>query len=296
MGTGDSRKEIAREISNVLVLCGGSSPEREVSISSGKNILRALENLKIRSDLIVWDGNMNSLNTINSPCFIALHGSPGEDGTVQRYLESKDVLYTGSDSKSCEITIDKLKTKEYFKKIGAKTPEFYWKPEHFPCVFKPRFGGSSIDVKLCFSSKDTEEIRKDGFFEDYIDGREITISILETENGPVVLPILEIIPKGKFYDYNSKYSTNGSFLIAPSPLNKIEKKRIESFSMEIYKKVGCRGFARIDGIISNGEVYFLEINSIPGMTSTSDLPASAKACGLSMEDVVFYILRSAVRR
>lgn len=296
MGSSNGRRQIKREISNVTVLCGGTSPEREVSISSGKNIFESLKKLNIESNLFVWDGDFKSLESIDSICLVMLHGSPGEDGSVQRFFESRGVIYTGSDSKSCEITIDKIKTKRYFESMKIKTPRWSLRPETFPCVFKPRFGGSSIGVKLYFSAKEFSEASEDGFYEDYIDGREITISVLDIKGEPMVLPILEIIPRGKFYDYNSKYLPAGSTLIAPAPLNINERERIENAALKIYKEVGCKGFARIDGIISNGEFYFLEINAIPGMTPTSDLPASAKAKGLGMEEIVLELLDSAMRR
>jgi|UniRef100_A0A7V3RD97 D-alanine-D-alanine ligase len=296
MGTRIRGEKIEREISKVVVLCGGTSPEREVSISSGKNIFNSLKNLKISSELFIWDGKLESLNFINDLCFISLHGSPGEDGSVQRYFESKGVIYTGSDSKSCELMMDKIKTKEHFKKIGVKTSDWSSKPEEFPCVFKPRFGGSSIGVKIFFSKDDLSLEAENGFFEKYLDGREITISILDTGSGPEILPILEIIPKGKFYDYDSKYLPDGSTLITPAPISLSEKKEIEEFSLKIYEEFNCKGFARIDGIISYEGIYFLEINAIPGMTLTSDLPASARAAGLCMDDVVKSILSSAMRR
>ncbi len=293
MGASNGREEVKGKISNVTVLCGGTSPEREVSISSGRNVFESLKKLKIESTLFIWDGDFKSLESVNPICFIMLHGSPGEDGSVQRFFESRGIIYTGSNSKSCEITIDKIKTKEYFQSMKVNTPRWSFHPEEFPCVFKPRFGGSSIGVKIYFSSKEITGEEKDGFYEDYIDGREITISVLDIKGNPTVLPILEIIPKGKFYDYNSKYSPQGSTLIAPAPLNISERNEIEKAALKVYKEIGCRGFARIDGIISNGSFYFLEVNAIPGMTPTSDLPASAKAYGLSMEDVVIEILNSA---
>ncbi|WP_428013844.1 D-alanine--D-alanine ligase family protein [Athalassotoga sp.] len=278
------------------MLCGGTSPERDVSISSGKNVLKALKNLGMNSEIMIWNGDFKELDAINSMCFIMLHGSPGEDGSVQRFFEERNVPYTGSDSKSCEITIDKIKTKEYFQKLKIKTPKWSSDPSSFPCVFKPRFGGSSIGVRIIFSETEIGRSSEDGFYEDYIDGREITVSILDIDGIPTVLPILEIIPKGKFYDYESKYSPDGSKLITPAPLNFWERSEIEKAALKVYKEINCRGFARIDGIILNGEFYFLEVNAIPGMTPTSDLPASARAFGLEMEDVVIELLYSAMRR
>ncbi len=297
MGSTEGGGRVTKEIPHVTVLCGGSSPEREVSISSGKNVHGSLVNLGIDSELFLWDGRIGSLNGIKSICFVALHGSPGEDGVVQRYFESRNVIYTGSDSKSCELAHDKIEMKRIFSEVDAETPKVMEKPDRFPCIFKPKTGGSSIGVRLCFSRKDCYDVSENGnFYEDYIDGREITVSVVDIDGLPTVLPVLEIIPKGKFYDYESKYAEGGASLIAPAPLTKGEFKAIRNAALNVYRELNCRDLARIDGIISNGKIYFLEVNPIPGMTPTSDLPASALAMGLSLDDVVLSVIRAAVRR
>ncbi len=296
MGTSHRRKRTSEEIPTVIVLCGGNSEEREVSISSGKNVHKSLKDEGIDSKLFVWEGKFKSLEKINSLCFIALHGSPGEDGSVQKYFEARGVKYTGSGSKSCELTFDKIKTKEFFIKMGIKTPRWWYKkPNHFPYIAKSRFGGSSIGIKLCFYENGCD-LNGDYFYEEYIDGREISISIAELDGNITVLPILEIIPFGNFYDYDSKYKPNGAKLIAPAAITKGEQEQISNLALKIYKNMGLRDFARIDGIISGNEIYFLEVNSIPGMTSTSDLPASARAAGFSLGKIVLQAVKSACGR
>ena len=298
MGAPHRRKGTSKKIQTVTILCGGNSEERKISILSGKNVHDSLKKKGIGSKLFIWDGNFESLKKIDDPvCFIALHGSPGENGKVQNYLEKLGIKYTGSKAESCELTYDKIKTKEFFLKIGVKTPKWWEKkPNHYPYMIKPRFGGSSIGTKLCFAKSDCQTSNNDCFYEEYIDGREISISIVEINGNVEMLPILEIIPAGDFYDYNSKYTSNGAKLIAPAALSKSEQTHITKLSLKIYKYMALRDFARIDGIISREEVYFLEVNSIPGMTPMSDLPASAKAGGYSLGEIALQAIKTACRR
>ena len=295
MGSTDSRKGTSQEIPKVTVLCGGSSNEREISILSGKNIFNVLKKEGVKTKLLVWNGNFKALNEVTSPCFIALHGSPGEDGSVQRYFEKRRIKYTGSNDKSCELTYDKIITKEIFEKLGIKTPKWKNKPRELPCVMKPQFGGSSLGIKLCFSKNDCEH-QKGYFYEEYVDGREISVSIVDVDGKPVVLPILEIIPSNTFYDYKSKYNPRGAKLITPAPLTNFERRAIEKMSLKVYRELSLRDFARIDGIISKDGIYFLEVNSIPGMTQLSDLPASASAGRISLGKIALNAVLSALRR
>ncbi len=297
MGTSLCRKRASEEIPPLIVLCGGNSEEREVSIASGKNVHDSLEYEGVNSKLFIWNGDFKSLETIYSPCFIALHGSPGEDGNVQKYFEARGIKYTGSGARSCELTFDKIKTKEFFLKIGIRTPKWWTKkPEYYPYVAKPRFGGSSMGIKLCFNEDECRELNGDYFYEEYIDGREISVSIVELNGNITILPILEIIPSADFYDYNSKYKPNGAKLIAPAALTHEEKEQINKLSLKIFKNMKLRDFARIDGIIAKDEIYFFEVNSIPGMTPISDLTASARAAGISLGRIVLQAVKSACGR
>lgn len=297
MGSANCGKEIAREIPSVTVLCGGSSPERDVSILSGKNVQNILKRNGINAELFVWNGNFDELSKISSPCFVALHGAPGEDGSVQRYFEKRGIKYTGSGIEACETTFDKISTKEFFRSKRLKTPQWWKTCKETPCILKPRFGGSSLGVKLCFTKKMCKSIsEEEHFFEEYVDGREISISIVEINGKVEVLPILEIIPSNTFYDYESKYQKGGAKLIAPAALRNSEIEEISIVSKEIYNGLGLKDFARIDGIISKDGIYFLEVNSIPGMTEFSDLPASARAGRISMDEIILSALRSSMRR
>ncbi len=295
MGSTNSRRKVERKIQEVTVLCGGTSNEREVSISSGENVKNILKSVGIKVKLVVWDGKKESLKEVTSPCVVMLHGEGGEDGKVQTYLEELGVKYTGSGPKSCEITFDKLETKKIFQKLGIKTPRTYNDNLEFPCVLKPRRGGSSIGTKICF--RKDECVRNGNWIvEEYIDGREISVSVVELYSEIVVLPILEIIPTHTFYDYESKYSKRGAKLIAPAALTNQQKENIENSCKKVFSYLNMHDYARIDGIISRGEVYFLEVNAIPGMTKLSDLPASAKAGKFSMADILISAVESSLRR
>lgn len=295
MGSTNGRKRTSQKIPRVTVLCGGNSNEREISILTGKNVFNVLKEKGVKVELFIWDGDFKTLNEVSSPCFIALHGSPGEDGRVQKYFERKRIKYTGSNPKSCELTYNKIKTKEVFTKLGIKTPKWGKEPQEFPCIVKPQFGGSSLGIKLYFSKDDCE--RQEGYFyEEYIDGREVSVSIVDIDKKTVVLPILEIIPSNTFYDYESKYNQRGAKLITPAPLTNFEKRTIEEMSLKVYKELSLRDFARIDGIISKNGVYFLEVNSIPGMTQLSDLPASANAGSISLGRIAMSAVWAALRR
>ncbi len=295
MGSTSGGRRTSQKIPKVTVLCGGSSDEKGISTLSGKNVFNSLKKEGVDAKLLVWNGDFKVLKEVKSPCFIALHGSPGEDGKVQRYFEKRGIKYTGSNSKSCDLTYDKIKTKEVFIKLGIKTPKWKNDPQKFPCIMKPRFGGSSLGVKMCFSKGNCK--RRDGYFyEEYIDGREISVSIADINGKAVILPILEVIPSNTFYDYESKYNPNGSKLIAPAPLTNLETHKIKKMSLRVYMELPLRDFARIDGIISKNGIYFLEVNSIPGMTQLSDLPASASAGRISLGRIAVNAVLSALRR
>ncbi len=298
MGSTNCGKKSDGKIPTVTILCGGSSPERQISILSGKNVQKILKDKGVETELFIWSGDFEELKKVHSPCFIALHGSPGEDGSVQRYFEERGIKYTGSDPSACELSFDKISTKEFFLKNDLKTPKWWKKCEKVPCLLKPRFGGSSLGVKLFFTKRECSNVKanEEIFFEEYVDGREISISVVEIAGKVKVLPILEIIPSNTFYDYESKYKKGGAKLIAPAPLCKDEMESISNMARKIYHRLGLRDFARIDGIISKNGVYFLEVNSIPGMTVFSDLPASAKAGGVFMGEIILNALASSLRR
>jgi len=294
----------------VAVLLGGISREREISIRSGKRIAQALANFG--HEVVEIDFNFNLLNNLNSlkqfdVLFNILHGTFGEDGHLQAILDTLGVPYTGSGMETSVIAFDKyicnlyvqdiakvpkfvLITKGEFKEHGIEKPLSY---VGVPCVIKPRKEGSSIGTHICFSEEELFKNLNEEFenydeliVQKYIKGAEITVSIIDIDGKPLVLPILELRPKKLFYDYEAKYTDGMTEFVIPAQIGDEMTKHVENIALSIYTKLGCKHFSRVDGIVSNGEFYFLEVNTLPGMTELSDLPMSAKAYGIEFDELV----------
>ncbi len=293
----------------VAVLYGGISRERDISISSGTRVYEALKKLGYDASLIdvdedflkrVW--NLRNFDVV----FPMLHGYFGEDGSIQGVLEYLGVPYVGSGVQESSLCFDKLRTYQILKDV-VNVPKYVVirrptdkSPFGFPCFIKPRREGSSIGAHICHNERELWNFSKRelGVYDDlllmeYIKGREMTVSVIEIDGVETILPILELKPEKEFYDYEAKYTKGMTKFIIPAPVNEDLKKVIESQALTAYKNLGCKSFARIDGILRDGIFYFLEANSIPGMTETSDLPASAEAFGYSFETLVSVLLKSA---
>lgn len=268
----------------VAVLMGGKSSEREVSLMSGREVIKNLDKDKFE---IVGQDECDV-------AFIALHGKGGEDGTIQRYLENKNIRYTGCGVEASEIGMDKKRFREVMIKNNILVPKETTK---VPCVVKPNNGGSSVGVSIVKKIEDLEkaiELAKkyDGniLIEEYIEGMEITCGIL----GDEVLPVVEIIPKGDFFDYESKYSESGAQEICPARLSPEVTKKIQETAMKVFKVIGGKGFGRVDLIIKDDQPYVLEINTIPGLTPNSLLPKEAKAAGYSYTEMLTRMIELAL--
>jgi len=296
----------------VTVVYGGFSNERDVSIKSGINIAKSLERLGV--EVLPFDLKRDTIADLlevkTDLFFLALHGKFGEDGTIQGMLELAGLPYTGSDSITSAICFDKEIT---YRLVDGTADLPVWKRvervkdvegwEIFPCVIKPVREGSSIGVYICDDQSILEERTGELLaaydsllLEEHIAGREVTVSVIDSKEGPVVLPILEIRPKKRFYDYEAKYIAGFTDFVVPAPLEESVQKAIIEKSVAIYQLLGCRDFSRIDGILREDTFYFLEVNTIPGMTDLSDLPMSARAVGMSIEDVVGGVVEVAERR
>lgn len=294
---------------------GGWSSEREISLLSGRNILESLK----RQGFDVYGLDLKSpedLKKIDKKnmdvAFIILHGKPGEDGTIQGYLELLGIPYTGSGVEASAIGMDKIMTKKIF--VYEKIPTPPWvevNPEDIkgsiemavetlgiPLVLKPRREGSSVGVEIIKNTKQIEEktkkalsLFKEVFFEKYIPGVIATVGILDD----MVLPILELRPKTReFYDYEAKYTKGETEFIIPAQLPPEVTEKIKEYAWRGFSAIGCKGFARLDLVVEERKYpYFLEINTLPGMTDLSDLPAEASAIGISYDEVVKRILKSA---
>ncbi len=290
---------------NVAVVEGGFSREREISLRSGKRITEALKSLGIQTWTVDPGKEEKWLESLQEAdlAFIALHGHFGEDGKIQSILKEWNIPFTGSKAYSCAMTFNKVLTKQLLIQHRFLTPEYdvfelgaqtnALKNLAFPAVLKPIEEGSSLDTYVIDHPKELavyETLLKDQYpimlFERFVQGRELSISYL---NGRI-LPILEIIPKHRFYDYPCKYTPGMAKLIAPASIGKFMERKITRLCLEVFELFQIQGFARLDGILTDKDFFILEINAIPGMTDTSDLPASAHAAGMTFTQLVREIL------
>jgi len=288
----------------VAVIYGGLSAERDVSINTGGAVLKAcLENNYNASGIIINDENDEIFDTLMEYdiVFNALHGTFGEDGSIQSLLENNDIPFTGSGSVSSKICMDKIKCKRILRKNNFSTPDWFDLNDYseipksfFPCIVKPNGQGSTFGLSLVEKMIDLDKavanslrFDKDVLFEKYIPGREITVGILDGK----ALPIVEILPSHKLYDYKCKYTPGMTKYICPANLNKDLKNKIMFDSLEIFNLLKCKGYGRVDYMIDeNNNYYFLEINTLPGMTNTSLLPFSAKTANISFNKLVKIII------
>ena len=304
------------------VLCGGISAEREISLRSGKNCFNALERLGYKNACLVDIKTIDDLISLKNKieiAFLITHGKFGEDGAIQGILEWLKIPYTGSSVIASAIAMDKWLTKQIAKLNYILTPEAFlitkknkeesnieniWKElsnKNKAVFLKPKDDGSSVNT---FKIKNIDAFKEkintvdlnntDYLIEEHIAGREITVSIIEINDKFKVLPTLELKPKNEFYDYQAKYTKGMTEFILPAKIDKNILEKIENDSIKIFTTVGCSSFGRIDFILDNSNnAYLLEINSLPGMTDTSDLPAQAKCAGIEYDELVDIILKTA---
>jgi len=290
-------------IKRIAVLYGGRSNEREISIRSGVRVVRSLKNLGYEvveidtsDDPYEWIQRLRDVDLV----FLALHGENGEDGRIQGLLDILGKKYVSSSAYASFLSFDKYLTYLFLKDAGLKVPDtiligypISFSPFGFPVFLKPRWGGSSIGVVKVNDSKQMLEESKKLILEygqiivqRYVGGVEITVSVVEKNEKPFVLPILELVPKREFYDYVAKYTEGMTDLIVPARISKKEEIMVKNIARMIFKLMGCSGLARIDGKIENGCFYVFEVNTIPGLTELSDLPASARALGWDMDELI----------
>ncbi len=289
---------------------GGLSAEREVSMRTGQAISKALRSSGY--DVVDIDVGKELPQQLKNAgveiAFIALHGRGGEDGTVQGLLEIMGIPYTGSGVLASSLTIDKVMTKQVLLYHELPTPEFMVlsagddidtlveKCRHFPLVVKPASEGSTIGISIADNAIELrigleEALQHDSIIliEDYIRGSEATVGVLDGE----ALPIIEIVPKSGFYDYEAKYTVGATEYICPGTYEPILYERMQQAAVEACRVTGCAGAARVDFMVREKEFSCLEINTIPGMTETSLLPKAAAEAGLSFEELVQRILEGA---
>lgn len=296
----------------VAVLMGGPSAERDVSLATGRGISDALKSAGIEvEDVDVRDENFILSKDVDV-AFIALHGTFGEDGQVQRILESRGVPFTGEGVAESETAFDKIRSKEKFREAGVPTPQWevveaYRHPKlALPYVVKPPKQGSTVGVYIVRTEDEAQgavvgAARYDSrlLVEQFVAGRELTIGVL----GDQVLPILEIIPKGGFYDYKNKYpflnpqAGGGAEHVCPAKIDSIQTGEIQELALRAHRALGLKVYSRVDIMLpDDGEPTVLEINTIPGMTPASLLPEAAAAAGISYVDLCLRIIELSLAR
>lgn len=279
---------------NITVMLGGPSAEREVSLRSGAAVAAALRSLG--HEVRELDPGNGSWVLPGTPdvVFLALHGTYGEDGTVQRRLDELGVVYTGCDAEASRIAFDKVLTKQRCQQAGIPTAKFLvldsatapwpkdWQP---PLVVKPVRQGSSVGLQFVERTGEwqnalAEAMKFDSevLVEEKIVGRECTVGILAGE----ALPVVEVRPKAGSYDYQNKYTAGRTEYFCPAPVAAVTTRRVQEAALGAFKAVGGRDYARVDVMVRAGdEPVVLEVNTLPGMTETSLLPKAAAAAGLN---------------
>jgi D-alanine-D-alanine ligase len=303
----------------VAVLMGGQSAEREISLMSGNGVLAAL--LSRGVDAHAFDPAQQNMGDLKDAgfdrCFIALHGRFGEDGTVQGALELLGIPYTGSGVMASSIAVDKVMTKRVLVAEGLPTPQHVLLRRGtyttgdvdsaatqlgLPLIVKPAREGSSLGLtKVADASHMQAAVDKaaqldaDILCERFIDGDEVTCPVLGTGSQAYALPLIRIEALGGNYDYQNKYFTDTTKYHVPCGLSQGEESEIQALVLRAYRAVNCRGWARADVMIDklSRKPYLLEINTSPGMTSHSLVPMSARAVGISYEDLCIEILKAA---
>ena len=295
----------------ILVLMGGESTEREVSLRSGAAVAAALrERFANVTELDLTRDTLHKIGEIAPDCaFIALHGKGGEDGTVQGLLEWMGIPYTGPGTLASALCLDKMMTKKVLTLSGVPTPEFICIPSDarkhpqeavdnairvlgLPLVLKANCQGSSIGVAILREREGAAEVLSELFTygdhvlaERFLAGTELTVPVMGNEK-LLVLPPIEITSSGTFYDYKSKYTPGGSRHIIPARISPEAEKKVKAIAAKAYAETGCRGLARVDMMLDEkGEPFVIEINTSPGMTETSLFPDAARAAGISFPEL-----------
>lgn len=317
---------------NIAVLAGGDSSEHSISVKSGKEMVKWLDKAGYSPFLVVVQGSqwmvrigekehsvdMNTFSfsegkkkTKFDYVWNVIHGTPGEDGKIQGYLDMMGVPYGCSGLLSAALTFDKFMTKSYLKQFGILTAEakLLRRNEEYdieeiieavglPCFVKPNRGGSSFGTTKVSKSEKLEAAVEAALTEDsevliesYLKGSEITCGLLKTNTDELIFPVTEIVPKSEFFDYEAKYE-GLSEEITPARITPELAKKCQTLASQIYDHTQSRGIVRIDFIIKGNQLYFLELNSIPGMTIESIVPQQIRAMGLNVETVLQKVIES----
>ncbi len=301
----------------VALLMGGWSAEREVSLWSGKGVLEALQKRGV--DVTAIDADRQAILTLGKQgydrAFNVLHGTGGEDGTVQAALELQGVPYTGSGVLASALAMDKLRTKRIWRAEGLPTPDYVVIESDeqalaagdalgYPYFVKPAAEGSSVGVTKVKSAATAVDAfrsaRGDGesrarvvMAERFVDGGEFTCAVVDGQ----VLPLIRIVPAAEFYDYHAKYISDDTRYHCPAGLQPEHEAAIAAQCLRAYELIGARGWARVDFMLDRkGQPWLIEVNTVPGMTSHSLVPMAARAAGMSYEDLCWALLETTLEK
>lgn len=294
-----------KQFGKVAVLLGGKSGEREVSLKSGNAVLSALQRQGVNAHAFdPAERNLSELSGFDR-VFISLHGRFGEDGTMQGLLDLMGIPYTGSGVMASAVGMDKWRTKLLWRASGVVTPDFEMlnaktdfaqvaKQLGLPLFVKPANEGSSIGITKVKTAEALPEAyalaaKADPLViaEKFVGGGEYTVGILDGE----ALPIIRIVPKNEYYDFEAKYLRNDTEYHCPSGLDAAKEAQIQQEALVAFKVLGCKGWGRVDFLMDEaGKHYFLEVNTSPGMTDHSLVPMAAKVAGMDFDALVLRIL------
>ena len=303
----------------VALLVGGASDEREISLASGRgagNALREAGFSVTEFDPAEKKDLQNLIAGNYDVAFLCMHGKMGEDGTLQGFLEMIGLPYIGSGVWSSALAMDKAKSKLFYENAGIQTPVSVtlYSPDDMSvedilstvgesCVVKPATEGSALGVYIVKGADEVKDAIEKAFeldsevlVETFVKGTELTIAVLGNEQLEA-LPVIQIVPRNEFYDFESKYAPGGSQHLCPAPLNAEATEKVQEMAKAAHRVLGCSGISRSDFIMDeNGEFWILETNTLPGMTETSLLPDAARAAGIEFPELCTRLIELALEK
>lgn len=308
-----------KKIKNIIILSGGYSEESEVSKTSSREIEKALNNNELNiitidpADFDSFSQMIKKIKDIKPDIvFNGLHGAEGEDGKLQSLLTLENIPYTGSTHRSSSISMDKYISGIIASYVKLKLPKrrlIYKNYDYelnsiiqaigYPMVIKPNDSGSSVGISIIKAESELSnaidlalEYSDKAIIEEFIDGRELTVTILGNE----ALPVVEIIPKNGWYDYSCKYTKGKTIYEVPAKITQKEKTLIQKQALDVFKIFGCNVYGRVDFRFDGRDFYFLEVNTLPGMTELSLTPMAAKEAGLSFKALLLKIIELSLQQ
>lgn len=303
----------------VALLAGGASDEREISLASGRgagNALREAGFSVTEFDPAEKKDLQNLIAGNYDVAFLCMHGKMGEDGTLQGFLEMIGLPYIGSGVWSSALAMDKAKSKLFYENADIQTPVSVtlYSPDDMSvedilstvgesCVVKPATEGSALGVYIVKGADEVKDAIEKAFeldsevlVETFVKGTELTIAVLGNEQLEA-LPVIQIVPRNEFYDFESKYAPGGSQHLCPAPLNAEATEKVQAMAKAAHRVLGCSGISRSDFIMDeNGEFWILETNTLPGMTETSLLPDAARAAGIEFPELCTRLIELALEK